>query len=247
MSKTIDHAQPAGDHTRFIRITALLTLALTLLTFVIAILTPPMSGPFCQGGCFEYPYEGIASRFPRDYLWMYPAMLWAMVYLVLMTGIHYRTPVMRKPYSLAGFAFALMASALLFTNYFIQVTVIQPSLLNRETDGIALLSQFNPHGVFIALEEAGYLAMSISFIFLALSFAPSSGKERAIKWIFASGFVLVLLALAIISGRWGIHREYRFEVAVITIDWLTLIAGASVIATLGPGHLEKPEVPAENG
>ena len=30
-----------------------------------------------------------------------------------------------------------------------------------------MLIQYNPHGVFIALEEPGYLVMSLSFLFMA--------------------------------------------------------------------------------
>jgi hypothetical protein len=53
---------------------------LTIGTFAIAIATPPLAGPLCAGGCFTYPYSDIASRFPRDYYWMYPAMLLNLVY-----------------------------------------------------------------------------------------------------------------------------------------------------------------------
>ena len=37
--------------------------------------------------------------------------------------------------------------------------------MNGETDGIALLTQYNGHGIFIAMEELGYITMSISFLF----------------------------------------------------------------------------------
>jgi hypothetical protein len=29
--------------------------------------------------------------------------------------------------------------------------------MNGETDGLSILTQYNPHGIFIALEEIGYL------------------------------------------------------------------------------------------
>jgi hypothetical protein len=41
------------------------------------------------------------------------------------------------------------------------------SLMNGQAQGIALLTQYNPYGVFIVLEELGYLLMSLSFLFLA--------------------------------------------------------------------------------
>jgi hypothetical protein len=42
--------------TRFDLIVAILTAVTTSLAFVVAILTPPKSGPFCTAGCVEYPY-----------------------------------------------------------------------------------------------------------------------------------------------------------------------------------------------
>jgi hypothetical protein len=68
-------------------ITAILTTVITVVTFGIAILTPPLSGPFCLEGCFGYPYVDIASRFPRDYLWMYPAILLILIYVVLIGSL----------------------------------------------------------------------------------------------------------------------------------------------------------------
>lgn len=125
---------------------ALLTSAITTITFAIAVMTPPLSGPFCTTGCFEYPYTDITGRFPRDYYWMYPAMLVFLMYLILMSCIHEYAATEKKLFSRLGLAVAIMSAGILITNYFIQVSVIQPSLLRGETDGIALLTQYNPHG-----------------------------------------------------------------------------------------------------
>jgi hypothetical protein len=57
-------------------------------TFTVAVLTPPLSGPFCLEGCFEYPYHDIAQRFPRDYYWMYAAIILYFIYLPAMVVIH---------------------------------------------------------------------------------------------------------------------------------------------------------------
>jgi hypothetical protein len=203
---------------------------ITIVTLGMAFFTPPLSGPFCPGDCFSYPYTGIELRFPRDYLWMYPAILLNVVFVVFSLSIHHFAPGGNKLFSQAGSAFALISAVILVTNYFLQVTVIQPSLLNGETEGIALMTQFNPHGLFIALEEIGFLMMSLSFLFLGLVFARASSLERAIRWIFISGFILALLLLALISILYGIGREYLFEVAVITINWTVLIVNGILVA-----------------
>ena len=147
---------------RFGYYTSLFTAFLTLFTFALAVATPPLSGPFCKGPCFEYPYTDIASRFPRNYLWMNPAMLLTICYLLMMTALNHVTSGGKKLFSTISLVFAVMATLILTADYFIQVSVIQPSLIRGETDGIALLSQFNPHGIFIVLEELGFLLMNIS-------------------------------------------------------------------------------------
>ena len=209
---------------------ALMTVLLTLVTFGIAFLTPPLSGPYCTGGCFSYPYSDIASRFPRDYIWMYPAMLLSLVYYVLMVAIHYFAPGDRKIFSHVGLSFALISTATLVIDYFLQVSVIQPSLLQGETDGIALLSQFNAHGVFIVLEEIGFFMMSMSMLFMAPVFVGATKAEKAIRWLFISCFALTAISFALYSVFYGIHREYRFEIATISINWLTLIASGILLS-----------------
>jgi len=195
------------------------TAILTLVTFAMAILTPPFSGPLCEAGCFQYPYTDILSRFPRDYYWMYPAMILVLFYLAMTACIHQIVPANKKHFSLISVAFSVMATLILFTDYFIQVSVIQPSLLAGETEGISILSQFNPHGIFIVLEEIGFVFMSISFF----CYVPIFTTEKAIKWTSMIGFFLTIISFIIITFIYGINREYRFELAVISIVWTELI------------------------
>ena len=202
---------------------AYITVALTILTFGIAIFTPPISGPFCVDSCIDYPYTDITSRFPRDYLWMYPAIFLTIFYVVLIVCVHHYALAERKIFSQTGLVFATVSATLLIADYFLQISVIQPSLLNGETDGIPLLTQYNPHGIFIALEELGYLMMSISFLSIAYVFLNGNRLEKAIRLILLMSFILTVFSLIIISISYGIHRSYRFEVVVITINWLTLI------------------------
>jgi hypothetical protein len=63
----------------------------------------------------------------------------------------------RERFSRIGVAFGMMAATLITADYFIQLRVVQPAILRGELDGLAPLTQYNPHGVFIALEDAAYL------------------------------------------------------------------------------------------
>ena len=211
---------------------ALATGLATLVTFGIAIGTPPLSGPLCEDGCFEHPYLDIAARFPRDYYWMFPAMPAMLLYVAFMVGLHARVAPERKVVAQLGLALAVMAALTIVGDYFIQLAVIQPSLLAGEADGISLLTQYNPHGIFIALEELGFLLMSLSLGCMAPALPGSTRLERVVRWIFVGGLVVNALALTWFLLRYGHAREYRFEITVITVDWLVLIAGAFIMVVV---------------
>ena len=211
---------------------AILTTVVTTVTFGIAILTPPLSGPFCVGSCFDYPFTDTISRFPRDFIWMYFAILLTLIYVVLMVCIHHYASNEKKIFSQIGLSFALISATVLITDYFIQISVIQPSLVNGETDGIAIITQYNPHGIFIVLEEIGYLMMSVSFLCMAPVFSGTNRLERAIRWTFIISFILTILSLIIISILYGINREYIFEVVVIVIDWTVLIVSGILLSVV---------------
>lgn len=213
---------------------AILIVAFTLSTFALAILTPPLSGPYCTDEpCFEYPYlDAIGERFPRDYYWMYPAMVLTLLYLALMVCIHYFAPEGRRPFTHLGLLLAAIATGIIVLDYFVQVSVIQTSLEAGETDGIALLTQFNPHGPFIALEDIGYLLMGVSFAFAAPAFIGASRLEQVLRVALILGAVAVLVALIGVALVYGIEREYRFEVFAISIDWLVLIIAGALLAPI---------------
>ena len=209
---------------------AILTAIITVVTFSLAITAIPNSGAFCSENCFEYPYMDTLSQFPQDYLWMPFAMLLVVVYVVLMASIHTYAAQHKKIYSQIGLSFALIAAGILLSNYLIQFSVVPASLMNQETDGIALVNQYNPHGIFIVLEELGYLLMSLSFLFLAPVFANRDRLASVVRWVFIAGFVLTMVFLTVISINHGLDRMDRFEVAVIAIDWLALVINGVLLS-----------------
>ena len=212
--------------------TAITTAILAATTFGVAIFTPPMSGPYCTNSCFGYPYADAVSRFPRDYYWMYFAIVLTLAFYVLMVCIHHFAGKDAAIFSHIGLSFALLSTAILVTDYFVQVSVIQPSLAQGESEGIALLTQFNGHGVFIALEEIGFLMMSLSVLFMAPVFSGRSKLERALRWLFIVCAALTLLSFLAYSIFYGINREYRFEVASISFNWITLIVSGVLLSVL---------------
>ena len=219
--------------------TAILTSLSALAALVIAVTTAPArSGPNCPPlvemgvlqSCVTYPYTDVAAYVPTEYIWMYPATLLALLFVVLVTCIDQLTPVDKKLSSQIALAFAVVAAAVHTINYFIQLTVVQPSLLNGELAGLELFSQYNPHGIFIALEDLGYFLMGVSFLFLAAVFVRKNRLEQAIKYIFIIGAVLSvggLIPIALIHGR---YLEYRYEVLSLTVDWIVLIISGVLLS-----------------
>lgn len=203
-------------------ISAMLIAVVTAITFGIALLTPPISGPLAASP-IQYPFTDIVSRFPRDYLWMYPAMLLMLLFIILQVCIYYDTSDSNKTLAHISLIFAVTSGMVLFSDYFIQISIVQPSLLNGETEGMSLLTQYNPHGLFVVLEEIGYLMMSLSFLFTALVFSEKTKLDTVLRRVLLAAFFLSLSALILISIIYGIHREYLLEVALISIDFPALI------------------------
>lgn len=209
---------------------AILTAALAAVSFGVAVTTPPRSGPFAApGSAIPYPYTTAAQFVPRDFLWMYPALLMMLAFVVLATCVRERAPDGRKVFGTIGSSLAVASFTVIAIDYFIQLRTVQPALLRGEWDGLAILSQYNPHGVFIALEELGFLAMGLSFAFLALVLG-SSRLERVTRWVYLASSALIVAAFVGMSWYFGFGLEYRFEVTAISLGWLTLMISGILLA-----------------
>lgn len=201
----------------------------TAITLTFAMIAVPPSGPYCPANCMNYPFSELLDYYPRDYYWMYLAVIQLVLFVIFVIAVHFYAPEERKIFSFTGVAFSVIAAAVLMTDLFVQFTVVPVSVMNGETEGIALLTQYNGHGIFIALEELGYWLMSLAFLFLAPVFLSKSRMNRFISLLFVIQFVLMLFLFLYYTIKYGIEREYRFEVAAITINWSTaIIAGVTL-------------------
>lgn len=234
MSKEQTRRNRLGERllTRWDSIVAYSVALVTAIAFAIGIMTPPISGHFCTANCIDYPYLDTLSRFPRDYFWMPFAILFSLLYVALTASIHEYASAERKAFSRIAFSLATMAATILFTNYFIQLTVIPASLAQGQTDGISLWTQYNPHGLFIALEEAGYLLMAASFASVAPVFRGRTRLIRAIRWVFGLAAVLAAASFVVVLATYGVDRGYLYEVVIISIVWTTLIVVGVLIGRL---------------
>jgi hypothetical protein len=209
---------------------AILLALLSATAFALGITTPPRSGPYCVGDCIVYPFTDAARFLPRDYRWVLPAILLVPVFLVVVACIYPHVESAKRHLSLIGLCFASIAAAILAIDYFIQFQVAEPSLLHRETGGLELFTQYNPHGLFIALEDLGYLALCVAFAFVGAAFPTARGGARAIRWAFLVAAFLGLGCFAAMTWRFGLDIEYRFEVAIISITWSALVVLGVMLA-----------------
>ena len=208
---------------------AVATAVLAAVAFSTAVTTPPRTGPFAApGGAIAYPYSAAAQFVPRDFLWMYPALAMMFAFVMLAACVR-EAGTGRRLFGTLGLGFAVASMAVIAIDYFIQLRVVQPSLLNGESEGLAIISQYNPHGIFIALEELGFLLAGLAFCFLALALGRT-GLERAARWVLLTSFAVVAGSFMGLSVAFGFGVEYRFEVAAIAIIWLTLVVAGVMLA-----------------
>jgi hypothetical protein len=211
---------------------AILLSLLAVAAFALGITTPPRSGPYCTGNCIAYPFTDAAQFVPRDYNWVVPAILLVPVFLIVVACIHPSVQPGKRHLSLIGLCFASIAAAILAIDYFIQFQVAEPSLMRGETGGLALFTQYNPHGLFIALEDLGYLALCVAFAFVGAAFPVATGLARAIRWTFLVAAVLGIGCFVVMTWRFGLDIEYRFEVAIISVTWTALVVLGAMLALL---------------
>ncbi|MGC5585040.1 hypothetical protein [Ornithinimicrobium sp. W1665] len=203
---------------------ALATGALTLITFALALTALPDRVP--------YPFtdEVIAAQWPGDYLWMYPAMVLMVLFVALVATVHERTAPERRVHSLLAVALAAIAAGVLLVDYWVQVTVLPVSLAKGQLDGWSMLTQYNPNGVFLALEELGYVLMSLALLSLVPALPTGTRPARVLRRLFVGSAVAVAVSFAVVTALEGPDRGDTFEILVISLVWLTLLVASPLLA-----------------
>ena len=121
-------------------------------------------------------------------------------------AVHVWAPPARKVFSLVALCLATLAAAELILDYFVQITVLQPSLVKGRFDGWVMLTILIP------------------------VYSGEGRVPRAVRWLFGASLAAVALALVAVSVIHGGDRGDSFEIAVISVVWLTLIAAGPLRA-----------------
>ncbi len=126
-----------------------------------------------------------------------------------------------------------MGVGALVVDYAVQLTVVQPGLLSGETEGLSPLTQYNPHGLFISLENVGYATLGAALVFLgAAVLTVSSRLGRLVSWLFVVGGGATLVVLILFGAIYRARLDYRFEVVALGTIWLVLIVGGALLAVV---------------
>jgi len=182
---------------------------------------------------------------PRDYLWMYPAALLALLLIVLVACLTEWLEPPRRVLGRIGFAFTTIGAAVLVIDYAIQLTVLQPALVRGQTDGMSPWTQYNPFGFFIGLENVGYAVLNLGFLALGAALIRLPTRlERATGAVLILGGSLTWAALLLYSLAYRAQLDYRFEVMAIFISGLVLIAAPAMLALVfaRSGNRKRPGV-----
>jgi len=122
-------------------------------------------------------------------LYVYPSLLLAVTFVVLMACIHRWAPDGKKVWSLIGLALSIVYATMASVNYHIQAVAVSKSLESGQTIGIAMLLPDHPNGVFGALANS-YVYMSLAMVFTGFVFAGS----RLEAWIRGLFLIQILSA-----------------------------------------------------
>ena len=200
-----------------------------------AVLTAVFAASFLGIGFFgssytesiKYPYVLTTIR-PLDYAVWYPAFFLALAVVVLIACVHLQTPSDKRAFSLVALSFAIIYAGLTVSDFFLQWTMVLPSILSNETAELSLFSIYNPHGFPIAIESLGYLLLNTALLFLAVVFGGRSRVERAIRWFFVVGFVLIMGSFGALSLAG--NPIVVFEVVAVTVNVVVLIASGVLLS-----------------
>lgn len=205
------------------------TALLAVAALVSGITTPPRSGAFCGGACVPYPYTDVAAFVPRDYLWMYPGLLLGLAFVVLAAWLRQWTVAEHAALATTAVCLTTIGSTVLVVDYGIQLTVVQPALVANQTDGLSLWSQYNPHGLFIGLENIGYAVLAAAMLSLGIALRRAR-LPLTVRRVFTVSGTLSLTALVALAANYRADLDVRYEVTGLLITWLALATAGTVLA-----------------
>lgn len=153
---------------------------------------------------------------------IYPSLLLAITYLVLLASLHRSLPEEKRIWSLIALAIGIVYAAMASINYNIQAVAVRMSLAAGQTAGIEMFIPDNINSIYNALANS-YVYMGISMAFAGFAF----GEGRLGRWIRA------LLVIQIVSavGQTG-YSMLDWPDTILMLTGMVWVIGAPVAFVL---------------
>lgn len=178
--------------------------------------------------------QQVAAPFPEwrgieayidDFSWvhqlpLYPSLVLAPLFVVLLVCVHLYAAPERRVWSLSALAIGVIYATMATINYSIQLVSVRLALTSGDGAGLAMFPQANPNSITSGLGNS-YIYMSIAMLLAAFVFAHGR-QERRIRWMFIIAGLAAPLQLA-----WSL-----FDVDVIALSILPWTIGAVVGTSL---------------
>jgi len=124
-----------------------------------------------------------------------PSLFLGSSFLILMVCIHYYAAEDRKIWSHIGLIFATIYTVLISINYYVQLTLVLPHMIQGEIESIKFLL-FTPFDSFLySVDILGYSFMSLATLFSAFAFTGPGLEKTIRRFLIANGRILPFIAL----------------------------------------------------
>lgn len=159
---------------------------------------------------------------PLRLLYVYPSLLLAMSFIVLLASIYRVMEEKDKVWGLIALAIGVVYATMASINYTIQAVAVRMSLAHGEIAGIEMFLPDNPHSIFGALANS-YVYMALAMVFLGFAFR--GGKlQNWIRWI-----LLLQVITAIGQAGWSF---FDLNLGLFIATSMVWVLGAPVVFIL---------------
>lgn len=136
-----------------------------------------------------------ASTVPGLIILLTPSLFLGISFLVLMVSIYYYASEEKKIWGHTALAFAIIYTTLISINYYVQLTLVVPHMINGEIESIRFLL-FKPFDSFLySVDILGYSFMSVATFFAAFVFTETKIAKTARFFLISNGLILPFIAL----------------------------------------------------
>jgi hypothetical protein len=152
-----------------------------------------------------------------------PSLVLAPAFLIVLVCVHSMTTADRRIWTRLAVAFATAYVPLVCTAYVVELLVVEPLLLQGETQRVALLTLASKHSIFNAIDGLGYVFMGLATLFAAPAFSGSALDLWIRRLFFANAVLIVPVVLTYFVDRRFIYAAF---------PWAITVPGATILLAL---------------